>query len=216
MLRIFYNRVKAVCCEDLSHLEGKISSDIYEERYPVVGKAYKINAIYVMNELRDSAGRCIPRSPWDITKDIRKIHLFGWTSEMDVFEEQEGFDMSSFIYCEQGFSDSYPYEWFKRKGVNIRLPGWENEIQKMVEKGMFKRNYYRTIEPYKSQYKAIKNIGRHTSVSSEGRAFSKMQKQEMSPGGKYYDKPYYDLQVKGGRVVEPGKESKSLILSVDL
>jgi hypothetical protein len=205
MLKVNSGWLKATCVKNLSSLEGQISSTIYEEKYPLIGRTYKLDAMYVMNELRDPAGRCIPRNPWDITQDIIKVHIFGWTSPEDVFGEPEGFPMQWFIYREEGFWG--PYEWFKRKGINIRVPGWQDVIQKRIyDKGIWKPG--KIIKETKKSY-AMPN-------TAESNAFAKMQKQAMSPGGEFYDKPYYDLQVKGGRVVEPGKVTKSLILSGDL
>jgi hypothetical protein len=201
MLQINRSWIKATCVQDLSGLKGEIKSDIYEEEYPLIGKTYKLDAMFVMNELRDAGGRCIPRNPWEIASDIIKVHLFGWTSPEDVFGEPEGFDQKSFIYYED--SDKV-YQWFKNKGINIRLPGYQDRIQEIYDKGKWRP-------------KQVMQGGKKYAVpdTAESKSFAKMQKQECMPGGRYYDKPYYDLQVKAGKVIEPGKESKATLISIE-
>lgn len=202
MIKINSHLLRATCIEDLSHLRGLVSSDIYEERFPRIGKTYKLNSMYVMNERRDSNNRCIPRNPWERSMDIIKIHMFGWKSELDDFDEESGFDYKSFIY----HSDpDKVYEYFLMRGINIRVPGFQDKIDDAYRSGSFKRK--KPTITFKSSDNII--------LSESARAFDRFVKSEMSPGGAHYDKPYYDLKVVGGRVVEPGKERATMI-SIDL
>jgi len=56
-LQINKDLTKATCIEDLSHLKGLVKSDVYEEEFPIIGKTYKLDSMYIINEWRDSQGR---------------------------------------------------------------------------------------------------------------------------------------------------------------
>jgi hypothetical protein len=196
MIQVRKEYTKATCVKDMSKLNGRVSSSIYEESFPQIGKTYKIDSIFLMNEKRDEKGRCIPNNPWDIGFDILKVHLFGWKSQEDIFEEQEGFDYNSFIYYDD--SDKI-YQYFKDRGLNIRVPSFKDDLDEIYRKGSWRD-------------KPVKSLSFHISDASkfspEAKAFGKMMRQEMSKGGRYYDKPYHGLEVRGGFVLE---ENKSII-----
>ena len=206
MIQVYKEYTKATCVKDLSHIADNISSDLYEEKFPLIGKTYKIESIFLMNEKRDNKGRCVPNNPWDIGFDILVVHLFGWTTQENIFDEQEGFSFHSFMYSEN--SDTI-YQFFKDRGVNIRVPSYREDLEKIYKTGSWK--------PKKSKDFTFK-ISDASRSSPESKAFGKMMKQEMAKGGRYYDKPYHGLQVKNGFVVEEGKvtEEQEDKVSIDL
>lgn len=216
MLKINKPSTKATCIEDLSHLEGKISSDIYEEKFPIIGKTYKIDSAYLMNEKRDAAGRCVPKRGLDAWEDIIKIHLFGWKTPEDMFEEEEGFDNASFIY--QDDPDKI-YRYLKERcNINIRLPSYKEKLAEVYKSGRLKRGYWFISMPEDRQksYLAAQNAIAKHGRSEEGMKAKKVYEKhilspECKPGGQYYNKPYHGLKVVGERVVELGRNESFVI-----
>ena len=179
------NKRKASVIEDLSHLKGIVKSSLFEEEFPIIGKTYTINKIELVNERRcPRTNQCIPRRGLDAYTDILKVHLFGWTTEEDMFESEVGFNYSSFIYSDD--SDSV-YRWFRAIGINIRRFGFSEILESIYKNGTLKKKRCKLVIP--------KNLKSDNSLDKTIRDDSK-------PGGYYYDKPYYGLVVKNERVVE--------------
>jgi len=132
-LQINKDLTKATCIEDLSHLKGLVKSDVYEEEFPIIGKTYKLDSMYIINEWRDSQGRCIPRRLIHSKQDIIKVHLFGWTTQEDMLGFQDGFDYNSFIYLE---NDDSVYDYFKIRNLNIRTPGLDDKLKQIYKDGI--------------------------------------------------------------------------------
>lgn len=208
-LQINKDLTKATCIEDLSHLKGLVKSDVYEEEFPIIGKTYKLDSMFIINEWRDSNGRCIPRRPLHSIKDIIKVHLFGWKTQEDMFEDQEGFKHKSFIY------DTDPdkvYEYLKMKGLNIRTPGLEERLAQIYKEGSWKEDAWKKkMEPAKlrahEEFMKLK-----IDTSAYDRFWKLLYKQETSPGGFYHNLPYYGLRVVNERVIEHERAQVSVEL----
>jgi len=207
-LQINKHLLRATCIEDLSHLKGIVKSDMYEEEFPIIGKTYKLDSMYLVNEWRDPHGNCIPRRPLHSKKDIIKVHLFGWTTQEDILELQEGFNYKSFIYLEPDDA----YEYLKLRGLNIRTVGLEERLKKIYEDGSWKEDAWKKkLDPKK--LKAHEEFMRmKIDTSSYDKFWKLLYKQETSPGGFYHNKPYYGLTVRNERVVENNKQ----VLSTEL
>jgi len=202
-LQINKDLTKATCIEDLSHLKGLVKSDVYEEEFPIIGKTYKLDSMYIINEWRDSQGRCIPRRLIHSKQDIIKVHLFGWTTQEDMLGFQDGFDYNSFIYLE---NDDSVYDYFKIRNLNIRTPGLDDKLKQIYKDGIWKRNAWR------KKHKPNINTCSKIDTSAYDKSWKLFYKQETGPGGYYHNKPYYGLPVINERVVE--KEIKKVSIEL--
>lgn len=204
MLRIRKEWTKATCVADLSYLEGKISSSIYTERYPKVGTTYNIESIYLINEQRNGDGRCVPRRH-DTWSEVLVTHLVDWNSEQDDFGFYNGFPFNAFIYDKT--SDQI-YEDLLKKGLNIRIPGFEEKLALAISEKRLRLDYWfikkteKEKKQYNSSWKAIKSVASSEFGRSQARNVEKIWRADCLPGGYYYDKPYHGLRVVNELVVE--------------
>lgn len=191
MIKICKDYRRATCIVDLSHLKGKISSDLYEDDFPIIGSTYIVESIVLVNEKRDSLGRCIPRRGIELFEDNIKVFLKHWQTEEDMFGEEAGFNVNDFIYVDD---DDAIYESLKKRGINIRQAGLKSKLESIYKSGVFKRK--EPPKEVKSLNKLLKNLD--TSI------LKSLVKSESKKGGFFHDKPYYGLPVYNEIVIEPG------------
>lgn len=204
MLRIRKEWTKATCVADLSYLNGKVLSSIYTENYPKIGTTYNIESIYLINEQRNGDGRCVPRRH-ESGMDVIEVHLKGWTSEKDEIGFEKGFPYNAFIFDQSG---DQIYEFLLKRGLNVRIPGFEDKLKDVISKGILRLDYWfqKKTEEQKKQYKAAQDaISKSASkmrITPEYKELTRIWRADCLPGGYYYDKPYHGLRVVNELVVE--------------